>query len=142
MPVIAFTLKSVTAERKKQVSARLDVNSVPKIKSVEETELELVGTQPTIDIGFEFETQYKPDVGVIKFVGDLIYTDKDIKGVVKKWKKDGVLPENVDRDVKNYLFKKCLTLGIMLSDELQLPAPLVFPYIMPKGTEEQAKYIG
>ena len=142
MPVIGCAIKSIVAERKKAVTARMDINSTPKVVSVEEKEIELVGKGSSLIVGFEFESSYKPDVGAIKFVGELVYATPDGKTIVKSWKKDAKLPESVDMEVKNFLFKKCLTLGINLSQELELPPPLVFPVLLPRKEEEKPKYIG
>ena len=141
MPVIGCSIKSIIAERKKLIEDRIDINSAPKIISVEEKEIELVDKQPTFSIGFEFESSYNPDIGKIKFIGELLYATKNWKDMIKAWKKDGKLAEDVDREIKNFLFKKCLTLGINLSEELGLPPPVVFPVIPPRK-EEQPKYIG
>ena len=142
MPVIGCAIKSIAAERKNPISDRLDINSIPKIISVEEREIDLAGKQSSVIIGFEFESDYKPDVGNIKIVGEMIYATKDGKDIMKDWKKNKRLPENVDMEVKNFLFRKCLILGINLSDELQLPPPIVFPLVMPKKDVDTTKYIG
>ena len=140
MPVVGYTIKSVVAERKKSITNRLDVSSTPKVTSVEEKDIEALGKQPALVIGFEFESNYKPDVASIRIVGDLVYTAKNNKDILKTWKKDGKLQDEVEMEVKNFLFKKCLTLGIYIADEMQLPPPLGFPTVVPK--EEQPKYIG
>ena len=140
MPVIGCTIKSIMAERKKPIVNRVDVSSIPKITSVQEKEIEVLGKQPSLLIGFEFESNYKPDIGLIKTIGELVYTIKSTKEAMKTWKKDGKLLDEVEMEVKNFLFKKCLTLGINLADELQLPPPMGFPTVVPK--DEQTKYIG
>lgn len=141
MPVIGFSINSVTADRKKQVIDRMDINSVARIKSVEEKEIELAGKQSSLQISFDFETIYTPDIATFKFAGEVIFSAKNVKDILKMWKKDGKLPDTIDIDVRNFLFKKCLTMGINLAEELQLPPPIVFPMIAPRG-EDQTKYIG
>lgn len=143
MPIVGYSIKSISAERKNvTISQRLDISSTPKITSVEEREIELFGKQPSLTIGFEFESLYKPDIASIKFSGEVFFATKDVKNVLKEWRKKRQLPEMVDVEIKNFLFRKCLTLGINLSEELQLPAPLVFPVVLPKKEEEKARYIG
>ncbi len=140
MPVIGCSIKSIIAEKKKPVVDMMDINSVARVTSVEEKEIDLVGKQSTLLIGFEFETSYKPEIGNFKYIGDLIYTAKNEKDILKSWKKDKALPVKIDIEIKNFLLKKCLTLGIDLADELQLPPPVVFPAIVP--TDDKTKYIG
>jgi len=141
MPVIGCSIKSIVAEKKKSITDTIDINSTPRIMSVEEKEIELVGKQPSLVIGFVFESLYNPDIGKMKFTGELIYAAKNGKDILKTWKKDGRLSEDIDREIKNFLFRKCLVLGINLSEELELPPPVVFPVILPRK-EEQPKYIG
>jgi hypothetical protein len=142
MPVIGCSIKSIVAERKTTAAENMNINSTPRITTVEEKELDLLGKQPSLLIGFEFESSYNPDVAKIKFIGELIYATKNSKEILKTWKKDGRLSEDADREIKNFLFKKCLTLGVNLSEELELPPPVVFPVILPQRKEEQPKYIG
>ena len=142
MAIIGYSIKSVIAERKGNVSQQLNINSTPKITSVDKKEVNLGGKKEVLNIGFEFVTEYKPDVGRIKIVGELFYTGKNDKGVLKEWEKNKKLPIDVDAEVKNFLFRKCLTIGINLSEQLQLPPPLMFPIVVPKKEEESKKYIG
>ena len=141
MPVIGCSIKSIEATRKKSIIDSMNINSTPRITSVEEKEIDVVGKQSTLLVGFEFESLYSPDVAKIKFVGEIIYAAKNSKDLVKTWKKDGRLPDSIEVEIKNFLFRKCLTLGINLSQELELPPPVVFPIIPPK-MKEQPKYIG
>ena len=59
------------------------------------------------------------------------------------WKKNKTLPDEVNLQVVNSVLKKCLTKVIMLSDELNLPAPIQFPFASPKKkNSEDSSYIG
>ncbi len=133
MTVFGYNLSSISAERKEvKKIEKLDVNSAPKIVSVEERTIDVGIKQDTLAIGFEFSTMYSPNIGHIKLKGEVLYVSKDNKKVLKDWKKDKRLPQDVDIEVKNFLFKRCLLLGIDLSDSLQLPLPIVFPTIVPE----------
>lgn len=143
MPIIGFSISSINAERKNVTVNRLDINSTPKITSVEERTITVAGKVDALAIGFEFLTAYNPDVGQIKINGELIYTSSENpKKIVKTWNKDKKLPDDVDIEVKNFLFRKCLTIGIDMSENLQLPPPLAFPMIIPKKEDEKTRYIG
>lgn len=142
MPVIGFSISSINAERKNVTVNRLDINSMPKITSVEERTITVAGKVDALAVGFEFLTTYNPDVGQIKINGELVYTSEDSKKVLKVWNKDKKLPDAVDAEIKNFLFRKCLTIGIDMSENLQLPPPLAFPMIVPKKEEERTRYIG
>lgn len=142
MAIIGYSIESIVAERKASVSRQLNINSTPKIRFVKKREVNVGGKKEVLDVGFEFVTEYKPDVGTIKIIGEVFYTGKNDKNVLKEWEKNKKLPVEVDVEVKNFLFRKCLTIGINLSEQLQLPPPLMFPIVVPKKEEESKKYIG
>ena len=80
--------------------------------------------------------------------GELVYTSKDAKKIVKEWTKDKKLPIEIDAEIKNYLFRKCLTFSLGITEQLQLPAPIGFPVIVPQKEGEsqepdkKTSYIG
>ena len=147
MPVIGFSLSSVKGERKDvQNLQKLNVNSTPAIVSIEERPIPFMEGQSSLVMGFEFNTIYEPDIGSIKMSGEVIYSSKDTKKILKEWNKEKKLSIETDAEVKNYLFRKCLTLSLNISEQLQLPAPIGFPVIVPqlenKEPEKKTSYIG
>lgn len=147
MPVIGFSLTSVKAERKElQKIESLNVNSTPTITSVEERPIPFMEGQNSLILGFEFNTIYEPNIGSIKMSGELVYTSKDSKKILKEWNKEKKLSIETDAEIKNYLFRKCLTFSLNISEQLQLPAPIGFPVIVPqqegKEQDKKASYIG
>jgi hypothetical protein len=144
LPILAFAFKSVSADRKevKGQAESINIDSTPMITSVKETDLPMMEKQKGLLIEFEFNTTYKPEIGRMKFAGELMYTGEDLKKIMKDWQKDKKLPVQTDAEVKNFLFKRCLTLAVNISDQLQLPAPLGFPTIMLKKDDGKTNYIG
>ena len=140
--IIGYNFTKIEAERKKEISGKVDISSTVKIISVEEKEIEILNKQKVLEIGFEFTVEYKEDFGKIYMNGFLLYDGKNLKDAVKMWKKDKKIPESVDLEVKNFLFKKCLTLAIILADEIRFPSPLPFPVVVPAKKEENKSYIG
>lgn len=141
MPVIGYNISSIQAERRNVQAKKIDINSTPRINSVIERNLTFPVKQNALAISFEFKTNYNPDIGQIKFVGELLYTDKNPKKILDLWEKKNKLPDDVDIELKNFLFRKCLTLGITISENLQLPPPIMFPALS-KKKDEDTKYIG
>jgi len=136
--IIAYRITSITAERRDVQTRRIDVNSTPKIVSVEKRKKDL-------GIGFEFLTIYNPNMGQVRIIGELLYREKNLKEVLNYWEKNGKLPEKTDIEVKNFLFRKCLTLGVTLSEQLNLPPPVMFPMLAEKKElreEDKTTYIG
>lgn len=147
LPVIGFSLTSVSGERKNVGKLEtLNVNSTPQIISVNEGQIPFMENQPSLVIGFEFNTVYQPDIGNVGMKGEVVYSSKDSKKILKEWNKEKKLPIETDAEIKNYLFRKCLTFSLNLTEQLQLPAPIGFPVVVPqKESQEQDKktsYIG
>jgi len=140
--IIGYNFTKIEAERKKDVSGKVDISSTVKITSAEEKEIEVLNKQKVLEIGFEFTVEYKEGFGKIHMTGFLLYDGRDTKDAVKMWKKDKKVPESIDLEVKNFLFKKCLTLAIILADEIRFPSPLPFPMVVPAKKEESKSYIG
>jgi hypothetical protein len=144
MPVIGYNISSIQAEKRNVQTKKIDISSIPRIDSVVKKDLTFPAKQNALAIGFEFKTTYNPDIGQIKFVGELLYSNKNVEKILDFWNKKNKLPDEVDIEVKNFLFKKCLTLGINISENLQLPPPIMFPALRQKKDEDTADtaYIG
>lgn len=150
MPVLGYSIKDLNATRKPLSAGKIDINSIPRIKDVRERSMDIPGMvgkkDPVVGIDFEFQTEYKPEVGSIKIAGEVIYTGLDNKKILKEWEKNKKLPIEVEVEVKNFLLKKCLLLGIDISEEMQLPPPIAIPMIrLVEETKDKKKspdYIG
>ncbi len=145
MPIMGYNILSMDANRSQKgpAAAKIDVSSTVKISSVDEKVINIPEKMETLNVRFEFTTDYKPDLASIKLVGEVVFIDKNSKNILKIWNKTKKLPEDTDLEIKNFLFRKCLTLGMLLSQELQLPPPLVFPVFTKQNTsEDETKYIG
>jgi hypothetical protein len=139
--IIGYNFDKIEANKVKEISGKLDITSSAKIISVEEKEIEILNKKRVLEVEFEFLVEYKEGFGSIRMFGKLLYDGKNIKDGLKMWKKDQRLPEEIDIEIKNFLFKKCLTLAIILADELRLPSPLPFPIVVPTKKEDK-NYIG
>lgn len=138
--IIGYTFEKIEAERGK-IEGKVDINSTVKIEAVEEKEIDIGEKRKVLDIKFKFEIEYKPTNGKIYLNGSVLYSGKNNKELIKSWEKEKKLPQDVDIEVKNFLFKKCLTLALLISEELRMPSPLPFPMIV-KKKEESKNYIG
>jgi hypothetical protein len=140
--IIGYNFSKIEASKAKEISGNVDISSSVKIISVEEKEIEVLNKQKVLEIGFEFTVEYKNGFGKIEMNGTLLHDSKETKDAIKMWKKEKKLPEGIDLEVKNFLFKKCLTLAIILADEIRFPSPLPFPVVVPAKKEESKGYIG
>ncbi|MBS3055307.1 MAG: hypothetical protein J4452_02325 [Candidatus Aenigmarchaeota archaeon] len=140
LPIIGYHISSITAERREISTEKIDINSAPKINSVEQRDMTYPIKQAALAISFEFETTYTPNIGEIRIAGEILYSNKNLKKISEFWDKQNKLPEDIDIEVRNFLFRKCLSLGVNLSENLQLPPPVLFPLI--SDSQKDNTYIG
>jgi len=140
MPIIGFKFESMEAKRSKAgFGGEIKINSTPKITSVKEVNVPTI-KKKVLGLGFEFTTKYDPGIGEIKITGEVLYLSDKNALLLKRWKSKKVLPENVNVEVLNHLFRQCLLKISNLADDLQLPPPIQLPRVRPK--KEQESYIG
>lgn len=144
MPIVGFGIESISADRAKKIPrGRLNINSTPRIVSIKEAKIGPLKERKGLDVKFEFKTKYEPDIGKINIKGHVFYVGDKAKNGLKSWEKRKKLPKEIDSEIKNFLFRKCLTMGLTLSENMQLPPPLFFPRVMlKKGKKKDLKYIG
>ena len=118
--IVGFSITSISAERKSVPRGRIDINSSPKISSVKKSKMGFLKKETPLSIGFEFVTRYEPKVGQIRIKGHVLYLGENMKKTLKTWEKEKKFPKAVDTEVKNFLFRKCLTIGVNLSESMQL----------------------
>ena len=140
MPVIGLQLKSVKAsiDEKKIIEGNINVNSSPRIESVEKKDINVPGIKDVLSINFIFEVNYDPKVGEIEMEGEVLYQTDKSKDILAKWKKDRKLEDDMAVEVLNAIFRRCLVEALSLSNELRLPPPIRLP-IVQKATEEKSE---
>jgi len=145
LPIIGFHIRFISAVKKSLPKGRIDVNSTPSIVSVNKTQIGFKEKEDALDIGFNFVTKYEPDLGEIKIEGNVMYVGSKMKETLNSWKKEKKLAPEVDVEVKNFIFRKCLTIGINLSENMNMPPPLMFPTVVlnkKEKNESDMRYIG
>ena len=133
MPVIGISFNLVEAKRSKEVvKAEIKVNSTPSVKGVKEMNVPTLGGKKALNFDFDFVTKYDPDVAEIKMGGNIIYLSDKNAAILKQWKKEKKIPEDVSIEILNHLFRRCLIRVANIADDLQLPPPLPMPRITPQ----------
>jgi hypothetical protein len=144
MPVIGINIKSIEASKQEEVAGSMKVNSNTNIKDIKEQELPAI-KQRGLAITFEFRTEYLNEkskaVAQVVIGGDAFFIDDQMDKIVRDWKKDKKLPEDVNLQILNAILRKAIVKALNLSEELQLPPPIALPFAS-KKQEEPNRYIG
>jgi len=142
MPVIGINIKSVNASKSEEIFGAVKVNSNTIIKEIKEQELSAL-KQKGLSISFEFKTEYVSEknkaMAEIIIGGDAFFIDEQFEKILKDWKKDKKLPEEINIQVINAVLRKSIIKALSLSEELQLPPPIALPFAK---KQEDSKYIG
>jgi hypothetical protein len=139
MPVIGMNLKTVEAKKYEEITGAVRVNSNMNITNVKEQDLPALKSKG-LSIEFDFKTKYVDDknknMAEINIDGDVIFMGDEEEKILKSWKKDKILPDDVKFQVIRIVSDKCSKKAIVLSDDLQLPPP---PLMIPQARKQEEK---
>jgi len=134
MPVLSFRLKKLSGDVGEPKTGEVRItSSIPKIKNIEEREITVGSSkQKVLGIDFEYSVTYEPTKAKINVEGEILYTDKKQREILKNWKKEKKINEEVTLSLLNYVFRRCSIAAIKLADELQLLPPVKLPEFVRK----------
>jgi len=140
MPIVGFEFTKIEAERLPTLRrAGLSIKNNFGIKNVEKVDLALgEGKQTAARFHFEYTTSYDPKGGSILLKGNVLFLsdNKIIEESVKSWKKNKKIDKNLMTIILNRILEKSSIQSLLLSDTLNLPAPVKMPKV---GTQPPAK---
>ena len=146
MPVVGIVLREMKGKRIADYNGVMNINSNSAIKDVEEIDLPAVGRRG-IKVNFEFKTDYQTEksntFADIIITGDVLWLVEDASTIIKNWKKDKKLPEDISLQTINTILRKCATKALVLSEDLNLPPPIALPFATKREEAQQSqRYIG
>ena len=141
--IVGFGFTKLSAERKEAAKGKIDINNNVTIKNAEEADISFgKNNQSVIRFLFEFTSKYEPNVGAILFEGELLYMEepKKAKEILAGWKKDKKVPKELMAGLLNTILTKCNIQALILSQEINLPAPIPLPKVQIQAPDKD--YIG
>jgi hypothetical protein len=134
MTIVGFNFTKLEAEKREPVKGKININNNVSIKDVEEKKIALANDkQKVLSFTFEFIAKYDPNVGSIKFTGDVLFMEesKKAKELLDGWKKDKKLPKEIMPGILNTVLNKCNIQALILSEQINLPPPIPLPKLQP-----------
>lgn len=132
MAIVGFNFTKIEAEKIETVKGKINVSNNVSISNVDEKKLSIGNDkQKVLDFTFEFTSNYEPKIGHIKISGDILFMEetKKAKEILDGWKKEKKLPKDMMTGILNTVLTKCNIQSLILSEQLNLPAPIPLPRI-------------
>jgi hypothetical protein len=131
MTVIGFSYNKMLIEKTAPVKGKVSINNNVGIKNVELAKININKDKQALKMDFEFKSSYDPKIGVIEILGEIIYlVDKDkADSIMKSWEKNKKLEQDIMTPVLNNVLSKCNIQALILSKDMNLPAPIPLPKV-------------
>jgi hypothetical protein len=126
MPIIGMGLSKIEAKKSEEITGAVKLNSnmnIVDVKEEELTALKCAGLSIIFNFGIKYATDKNKVAAEINLEGNVIYMGDDQEKIMKEWKKDKKLQDELKMQVVRIVSEKCSKKAIMLSDDLQLPPP-------------------
>ena len=135
MSIISFNFTKINAERKEGAKGKISIANNVGIKDVKSFELKLgKNKEKALKLEFLFEAKYDPNIGNISLGGEIVYmgTADKVKEIETEWKKNKKLPHDVVEEVMGNILSNCNIEALIMSREINLPAPIPLPKVKSK----------
>lgn len=141
MAILNFNFSKILVEKTGKASKQMNIKSGMNIADVVASDV-IKGTgQKAYAIKFSFEVNYEPKYAQILLEGSIIYLadEKLGKEIEDSWKKNKSLPKDIALQVFNRILHNCNVESLILSKELDLPAPIQLPKVKVGAPSEQTE---
>lgn len=132
MPIVGFSFESINVERRGPVQGNISVTNNVVVTNIEKSDLALGGAkQDGLRFSYKFVSKYEPDLGEIVLKGEVLFIDdqEKIKSIAEGWEKSKQIPQDVMGAVLNAVLERCNIEALILSRDVNLPAPIRLPKI-------------
>ncbi len=117
MEITGIEMLKTEAERKKLVPHKsISINVEVK---------ELKKEKDRITITFEHVVKYEPEIGYLKFLGDIYLSgsEEEMKTLMDEWKKTKQIPEGMGPLIIELISTNSAYNGVLVARSINLPAP-------------------
>jgi hypothetical protein len=131
MTVVGLNFTKFLAEKSKPIKGQISIKNNVSITGISESKLNIDAKKKALKFEFVYNADYEPGIGKIEIGGEVIFLadEKTAKEALDKWKKEKKAPSEVGKSVMNHALSKCNIQAIVLSKDLNLPAPIQLPKI-------------
>lgn len=138
MTIIGFNFTKMHVEKHQAAKGKITVNR--KANPVNVEEVKIGGAQKALRYDFEFSCEYEPKIAEMHFTGNVteLVTDKDSEDILGTWKKSKSLPPKTLEKVMNAILNRCHIQALVLSKEMNVPAPFNLPRVKVREAAEKA----
>lgn len=129
MTIVGLTFTKLQAEKSKPVKGKINIKNNVNLKDVSESKISIDAKKKTLKFDFVYTSKYEPDVGNIEIAGETVYLadEKMAKETLAQWKKEKKAPPSIVKGLMNHILAKCNVQAIILSKDINLPAPIPLP---------------
>ncbi|MBD3355495.1 hypothetical protein GF361_05980 [Candidatus Woesearchaeota archaeon] len=143
MAIIGFNFEKIDAERKKDsVKGKIDIKNNVAVTNISKKDIKTgSNSQKVARITFDFNVNYEPKIGSMKFTGNILYLSESdkIDGLVKEFEKTKKVNQEVMPVVLNNILNRCNIQAIILSQQINLPSPVPMPKVNISNKKAQEK---
>ncbi len=131
MTVVGLNFTKIAGEKTKPIKGQVEIKNNIMIKDISESKMNVDDKRTALKFEFEYLSLYEPKIGSIKLNGEVVYLaeKKAAQDVMKHWKDEKKAKAPFMKDLMGHVFGKCNIEAILVSKELNLPAPIPLPKI-------------
>jgi hypothetical protein len=139
MRLAGFNFKKISAEKTKEISGEMKINTKMDFLSIEPIKAGLLKIKDElIKVEFSYIVSYDPNFAKIELTGEILLSvePKIAKDILKEWK-ERKTSEDFRISVFNLILKKSNIKALQLEEELILPFHIPLPFLDKESFKEK-----
>lgn len=132
--IIGVNIDSIDADKKAGTQGNVQVNYQPEIENVEEATVNAFD-EKVAKIDFNFGVVYnsnQQETARIDMGGNVLWKG-DLEEIMEQWEEDESLPQEMEVQLMNELYRKLLSEAVGVANTLNLLPPIPTPTVEKQG---------